>query len=116
MMVSLSSMRVLTHVKGWLLLIAILAMMTNTPRADEHSYSPADGFVPDVATAVAIAEAILTPIYGRTQVEAERPFSASQKDGSWTVLGHLKTGQAGGVAMVVIDKSTGRIIRVTHGR
>jgi hypothetical protein len=91
-------------------------MITNAPRADEHSYSPANGFVPDVATAVAIAEAILIPIYGRAQVEAERPFSASLMDGSWTVLGHLKTGHVGGVTLIVIQKSTGRILRVTHGR
>jgi hypothetical protein len=101
---------------AWLLSIAVFAMAVNTLLADEHSYSPADGFVPDAATAAAIAESILIPIYGRVQVEAEKPFSASLKDGSWTVLGHLKTGRVGGVALVVIDKSTGRIIRVTHGK
>ena len=106
----------LKGLKVGLLSIAIFAMITGAPRADEHSYSPPNGFVPDVATAVAIAESILIPIYGRAQIEAERPFSASLKDGSWTVLGHLKTGQAGGAALVVIAKSTGRIFRVTHGR
>ncbi len=102
--------------KAGLLPIAIVAVVTGAPRADEQSYSPANGFVPDVATAVAIAEAIPIPIYGRAQIEAERPFSASLKDGSWTVFGHLKRGQAGGAALAVIERSTGRILRVTHGR
>ena len=115
-MLNLSSLRVMTHVKAWLLAVCILAVMMNTSRADEHSYSPVDGFVPNMATAVAVAEAILLPIYGHAQVESEKPFTATLKEGRWTVLGHLKTGQTGGVALVVIDKLTGRIVRMTHGR
>src|SRR5262245_8603242 len=110
-----SDIHMLTRTRTWLLAIAIVAMMTNT-RAAEHSYSPPDGFVPDATTAIAIAEAVLIPIYGRAEVEAERPFSASLKGGDWTVLGHQEANQTGGAALVVIDKSSGRIVRVSHGR
>jgi hypothetical protein len=96
--------------------IAAVVLMTTSTLADERGFVPANGFVPDGATAVAIAEAVLTPIYGRVQVEAERPFSASLTGGNWTVEGSLPAGYVGGVAEVVIEKSTGRIVRVTHGR
>jgi hypothetical protein len=48
--------------------------------------------------AIAIAEAVLIPIYGLSQVEAQKPFSTSLKNGSWIVLGHLRAGDSGGVA------------------
>jgi hypothetical protein len=105
-----------TRAKSCLLATAIVALMAMNTNADEHSFNPPNGFVPDAATAVAVAEAILAPIYGRTQVEAERPFSASLGDGSWTVIGHLPAGSVGGVASVVIEKTTGRIVSVTHGQ
>jgi hypothetical protein len=85
--------------------------------AQNASFTPRDGFVPDDPTAIAIAEAVLSPIYGHGQVENQRPFTANPKDGTWTVSGRLKNDdQTGGVAVVIIEKATGRIISVTHGR
>jgi hypothetical protein len=49
---------------------------------------PANGFVPDAATATRIAEAVLIPIFGK-DVTADRPFSAKLNDGVWTVTGTL---------------------------
>jgi NTF2 fold immunity protein of polymorphic toxin system component len=51
------------------------------------SYTPKAGFVPDSKTAVAVAEAVLTPIYGKEQIESERPFTATLKQGVWTIEG-----------------------------
>jgi len=79
-------------------------------------YVPASGFVPDEATAVRVAEAVLIPIYGQTKVESERPFSAKLTGGVWTVTGHLPPGKDGGVAEAQIDKRDGRILRVIHGK
>lgn len=82
----------------------------------EHSIVPPHGFVPDSSTAVRIAEAVLTPVYGATVVENERPFSASLLRGVWTVRGNIQHGVPGGVAMVQIAKTDGRILRMTHGK
>ena len=41
--------------------------------AEAQSYAPKDGFVPDAMTAVKIAEAVLTPVYGKEKIESERP-------------------------------------------
>jgi hypothetical protein len=77
---------------------------------------PQAGFIPDQATAISVAEAILTPIYGREQIESERPFSAQLNGNTWKVEGHLAPGVDGGVAEVWIDKRDGRILRVSHGK
>jgi hypothetical protein len=86
-----------------------------------HSYTPPDGFVPDSATAVAIAVAVWTPIYGASRIASERPYSATLEDGIWTVLGSLPEAPpgyatVGGVALAEISKADGRILRISHGR
>ena len=87
--------------------------------AQEHSYVPKAGFVPDEKTAERVAEAVLVPIYGEEQVKSERPFSAklNEKGDMWTVYGTLPAQfNKGGVATVEIAKADGRIVRVTHGK
>jgi len=42
-------------------------------------YKPKAGFVPDSKTAVTVAEAVLIPVYGKEQIESERPFTATLK-------------------------------------
>ena|ERR1700674_507888 len=80
-----------------------------------HSYVPKEGFVPNEQTAIRIAEAVLSPIYGEDQIAKERPFAATLKAGVWTVEGHLSSGN-GGVALAAIARTDGRILRVTHGK
>lgn len=85
--------------------------------SSEHSYVPPNGFVPDENTAIRIAEAVLSPIYGEKRVSQERPFTATLKNGVWTVEGHLPSGyNLGGVAEVQISKVDGRVLRVTHSK
>jgi len=59
------------------------------PVSEQHSYKPKDGFVPNEKTAIRIAEAVLTPIYGEKQIKSEEPFSAKLHDGVWTVEGSI---------------------------
>ena len=81
-----------------------------------HSYFPPAGFVPNEVTAIRIAKAVLTPVYGEDKIRSEEPFVATLKDGIWTVEGQLAPGLAGGVALVEISKVDGKIIRMTHGK
>ena len=80
------------------------------------SYIPANGFVPDEATAGRIAEAVWTPIWGEEHIRAEKPFVATLNGDVWTVRGTLKAGFPGGVAEAEISKRDGRILRVAHGQ
>ena len=80
-------------------------------------YAPPAGYVPDAKTAVNIAEAVLVPVYGKKQIESERPFTATLKDGVWTVAGTLHClGRKGGVAVVRMAKQDARIVYMLHGQ
>jgi hypothetical protein len=56
---------------------------------------PKGGFVPDAATAIKIAVAVWTPIYGARRIEAEKPFRAQLRDGVWTVEGFMPPNPSG---------------------
>jgi hypothetical protein len=77
-------------------------------------YKPAEGLVPDPATAIAIAVAVWTPVYGKKKIAAEAPYQATLRDGQWTVTGSLSKGWVGGTATAVIDKMSGQIIKIFH--
>lgn len=83
---------------------------------EKHNVKPAAGYVPDETVAIAIAEAVLTPIYGREKIRLERPFTAVSRGDVWIVQGSPKKKSYGGVAVAEIARSDGHIVRVTHGR
>ncbi len=102
---------------------ALCCTFLTTTLALGEGYRPKEGFVPDSATAVKIAEAVLIPVYGNKQIESERPFTAKLRNGVWTVSGTLRCpdGKAGtttdcdgGVAVVRISKVDSRILSMTH--
>jgi len=78
------------------------------------SFKPKRGYVPDEQTAIAIAVAVWTPIYGKDHVESEKPFHAKLHGGVWTVTGSLPEGYVGGTALAEIAQDDGRILRVIH--
>jgi hypothetical protein len=92
------------------------AIQNNGRSSNRANYKPKDGYVPDEQTAIAIAVAVWTPIYGKDKIEGEKPFKAQLKSGVWTVTGSLPEGFDGGVAEADIAKDDGRILRVIHGQ
>jgi len=82
--------------------------------------------VPDAPTAVKTAEKALIKIYGKNQIEAEKPFTATLSSGVWHVVGtlycHDEKGNVitnacvGGVAMADVRQSDGRVLRTGHGK
>ncbi len=85
----------------------------------QSSVTPKDGFVPTAGVAVAIAEAVLVPVYGRQLVNSERPFKAELSQGVWDVNGTVPCNPPGslcpgGAAEVKISKKTGQIMFMTH--
>jgi hypothetical protein len=79
--------------------------------------------IKDSTEAIKIAEKALTRIYGKKQIESERPFEAKLENGVWTVSGslHCKDAKgkltnvcAGGVALARISAANGRVISTQH--
>ena len=81
-----------------------------------HSYMPKDGYIANKIMAIKIADIVLVSIYGEESIKSQRPLSASLENGVWTVVGTINTKGHGGVAEIDISKTTGQILRVTHGK
>jgi hypothetical protein len=83
-----------------------------------QSYVPPNGFVPDAVTAVKIAEAVLTPVYGAEQIRKELPLVPRLEKGVWTVEGRHSQDPSvlGGFAIVEISKKDATVLRMSHGK
>jgi hypothetical protein len=97
------------------LIVAVLCAVS-TALAQAPTYKPAKGFVPDEKTAIAIAEAVLKPVYGDEQIRSEEPFHATLKDDVWTIDGYIPPEDFGGVATVRLSRTDGRILYMMHGK
>ncbi|MGA3211117.1 MAG: NTF2 fold immunity protein [Terriglobales bacterium] len=79
-------------------------------------------YIPDEATAVRIAEAVLLPIYGPSELQAERPLRAKLRGDDWIVHGDLhkpiRSGKVilSGAMFVEINRTTGAIKAVYHSK
>lgn len=101
------------------LMIAALSgnaqILREMDQPNAHSYVPKQGFVPDEATAAAVAEAILIPIYGKDAIDRQKPFYVRLSKNIWSIEG--KPPEAlGGVLLIKIGKKDGRVLQVTHSR
>ena len=86
---------------------------------DRPNVVPANGYIPDERTAIAVGLAVLEPVYGHEILEREKPFHAILINGVWKVEGTLKRPHRGGFALggtavIELDQRTGRIIRMIH--
>jgi hypothetical protein len=79
-----------------------------------HTLRPKGDLVPDAETAVAIAHALIKAHYGERELSEELPLVATLTNGVWKVKGTLPKGWVGGVGVVKISKSDGRILEVHH--
>ena len=96
-------------------LISSLFYLVLTTNVGGDGYQPKESFVPDKETAARIAEAVWLPIYGKI-IEEEKPFKVSLSNDVWIVHGTLPPNVSGGTARAEISKTSGCILRVTHGR
>jgi hypothetical protein len=100
-----------------ILAISVMGLLQLPTFADEFSYHPPNGMVPDAETAKRIAEAVWLPIYGKKIIDSEKPFKVHLKGDVWIVEGaDLPKDWVGGVALAEIAKSDGRILRISHGK
>jgi len=100
-----------------LLMIAMLCLSAaslaqNVPKIFECN----GGVVADKETAIRIAEAILSPVYGEEAIREQRPYQVTLKDGKWTVDGTAAPpGHVGGRFHIIILQSDGRVLEIGYG-
>ncbi len=97
-------------------LLFALSVVLSAGDTANFGYKPKEGYVPNAETAIKIAVAVWTPVYGKETIEAQKPYKAILKKGIWHITGSLPKGVAGGVAEARISKDDGRILRIIHGK
>ncbi|WP_158789358.1 NTF2 fold immunity protein [Granulicella sp. L46] len=65
---------------------------------------------------MSIAYAVAIPIYGKKQIDSELPLHATLKGQTWRVEGTLAKGLEGGTVLVEIDRVSGKIVYLMHGK
>lgn len=98
---------------------AVLAFAVSAAALAKDPWKQPQGLVPNKETAIKIAEAVLFPIYGESEIKSERPYEVMLANGFWRVEGSLPTpppGQVmfGGVFYITISQWDGRIIEIGH--
>jgi hypothetical protein len=98
----------------FIMLTLLAASVNAAPK--KHNVKPVVGYVPNSESAITIAIAVWRPIYGRENIANQAPFTAVLNGNTWFVSGSLPKATVGGVAIMEIDKISGKIIRVSHGK
>jgi hypothetical protein len=86
------------------------ALQQKTPLAGDRLV------VPSAEVAQAIHCAVAGAVYGKNEIEKQRPFLAVRSGEFWVVSGYLPRGTLGGVAATVIRAKNGEVIWITHGQ
>lgn len=86
---------------------------------DMKSYVPSEGYVPTADVAIRIAECILCEIYGKENIEKEKPFSVNLENGVWIIEGNIPEINDSimtfrGQSYIEIKKSNGEILKLLH--
>ena len=85
-----------------------------------HSFVPSGGMVPDAETAVAVAVALWSPIYGREHISRKAPFEAKLKNGVWFVTTKPRPDRpewlTEGAPVLELSQRDARVIRVSHDK
>ncbi len=102
------------HIFSVFLITLFLLSSANAEKI--HNVIPKEGYVPNKSVAIKIALAVWEPIYGQSKIKSEAPYKANLDKGIWVVTGSLLKGWKGGVALINIDKMSGKILRVSHGK
>lgn len=71
---------------------------------------------PTIESVLQRAESELKILYGAKIVDSEKPLLVSLENNIWTVVGSSKDAGKGGVSEIKIDKITGKIIHISHGK
>jgi len=72
--------------------------------------------VKDSNTAIKIAEAILFEIYGKENIEEQKPYEKYLIKNYWVISGTLPEGSKGGTFLIIINAKNSQVLKITHGK
>ena len=72
--------------------------------------------IKDSLTAINVAEPILFSIYGKENIESEKPYETYLIDNYWVIAGTLPEDSLGGTFLIIIDSRNSKVLKITHGK
>ncbi len=75
-----------------------------------------DKIIKNKETAISIAESILFPIYGKNNIEQQKPYDVIEINHNWFIKGHLPEGMKGGTFFIIINSFNGEVLELKHGK
>lgn len=67
-------------------------------------------------TAIKIAEAILFEIYGKANIEEQKPYEKYLIKNYWVISGTLPERSKGGTFLIIIDARNAQVLKMIHGK
>jgi hypothetical protein len=80
------------------------------------NWMPSEGYIRNKETAIKVGVVILQSSYGVKKITNQLPFNAILDGETWIVTGSLAEGMVGGVAEIHLDKFSGRVVLMKHGK
>ncbi|RKR05201.1 NTF2 fold immunity protein of polymorphic toxin system component [Flavobacterium sp. 90] len=72
--------------------------------------------IKDSVTAIKVAEPILIDIYGKENIEKQKPYETYLLENYWVISGTLPADYSGGTFLIIIDARNSQVIKITHGK
>ena len=72
--------------------------------------------IKDSSTAIKIAEPILFSIYGKENIESQKPYESYLIENYWVIAGTLPKDMLGGTFLIIIDARNSKVLKITHGK
>ncbi|MCF6295971.1 MAG: YbbC/YhhH family protein [Flavobacteriaceae bacterium] len=81
-----------------------------------HNVIGRNQILKDKSKIIDFAELILFDLYGKKEIESQRPYDVYKINEYWLLSGTLPKNKRGGAFLLIIDSRDYRVIRLTHGK
>lgn len=75
-----------------------------------------DKIIKNQETLISVIEPILFDIYGKKNIEYQKPYKINDFENYYVVNGTLDKNFVGGTFLLIIDKRNAQILKMTHGK
>ncbi|MGS0747381.1 NTF2 fold immunity protein [Halpernia sp. GG3] len=72
--------------------------------------------IKDSLTAINVAEPILFSIYGKENIESQKPYETYLIENYWLITGTLSEDMRGRTFLIIIDARNSKVLKITHGK
>ena len=87
-----------------------------TNNANHNIVDNKELIIKDSLTATNVAESILFKIYGKNNIESQKPYETYLIEKYWVISGTLPKGYDGGTFLIIIDARNSQVLKITHGK